>query len=117
MPTTTNPAIPCKRPKVTVEPRPDGREFLVTCHVPGCGWQCPDDLQFVAGKSYAQEEATRHRRQHRTAVPDVRIEHDVEWDVYCKPCGGHRRTFGTRTDAQAWLDHHLNAEHGLVVCP
>lgn len=37
-------------------------------------------------------------------------------DVYCEPCGGHRRTFGTRADAQAWLDHHLSTEHGLVMC-
>jgi hypothetical protein len=82
------------------------------CHVPGCSW-----LYDAAVVTDAQEQAIRHRREHRDAVPATSIRHDTEYDVYCEPCGGHRRTFGTRTDAQAWLNYHLSAEHGLVSCP
>lgn len=111
--------IPCKRPRVTIEAHakhfdtgaPPATYHLVTCRVPGCGFAY--DAAVVTD---AAQQATWHRAAHRDAVPVTSIVKDVEWDVYCEPCGGHRRTFGTRTDAQAWLDHHLTAEHGLVVC-
>lgn len=110
-------AIPCKRPKVTVEPRAGAKDAVdVDCQVPGCGFTYPADKQFIALKSDAADQATRHRQEHRLAVPRTRIEKDVEYDVFCDPCGGHRRTFGTRTDAQSWLDYHLSSEHGVVTC-
>lgn len=109
--------IPCKRPKVTIDPRAGDRDAVdANCHVPRCGWTYPSDKQFIALKSDATFQATMHRQQHRNTVPDAYLEHGAEWDVYCTPCGGHLRTFGTRTDAQAWLDYHLSAEHGLAVC-
>lgn len=101
-------AIPCKRPKVTADPIAGSDLVDHTCHVPRCGWT------FRSVKS-AQEPGW-HRADHRRAVPATRVVHDVEWDVYCEPCGGHRRTFGTRTDAEAWLNYHLDVEHGLVTC-
>lgn len=109
--------IPCKRPKVTVDPRSSADcAHDANCRVPGCSWTYPADKQFMALKSDADWQASRHRAEHRAAVPNAYLEHAVEWDVYCTPCGGHRRTFGTRTDAQAWLDYHLSTEHGLVSC-
>ena len=111
-------AIPCKRPKVTIDPHPGGQSDakVATCHVPRCGWTYPADLQFIALVSDAADQATRHRKAHRDAVPETKVVHDVEWDVYCDPCGGHRRTFGTRSDADAWLSYHLSTEHRLVTC-
>jgi hypothetical protein len=111
-------AIPCKRPKVTIDPHPNGQSDakVATCHVPACGWTYPRDLQFVALASDAQGEATRHRGEHKRAVPETRIVRDVEWDAYCQPCGGHRRTLGTRAEAETWLAEHLRVEHGVVTC-
>ena len=112
-------AKPCKRPRVTIEPHPKtfatgatAIYHLVTCHVPACGFTYD-----AAVKTDAEDQAKWHRHHHRGVVPRAWIEKDVEYDVHCEPCGGHRRTFGTRADAQAWLDFHLSAEHGLVVCP
>lgn len=107
---------PCKRPKVRLVTIDDGLTgtdlvFRAMCWVPTCDWSYGPAL-----KTDAEQQATRHRGEHRDAVPTAWIEHDVEYDVHCEPCGGHRRTFGTRVDAQAWLDHHLSVEHGLVVC-
>lgn len=109
-------AIPCKRPRVTVDQRVDHDAFDVNCRVPGCDFTYPRDKSFVAIKSDAEATAARHRQQHRVAVPRTWIERDPEYDVFCEPCGGHRRTFGTRTDAQAWLSYHLSTDHGLVSC-
>lgn len=110
--------IPCKRPKVTIEAYEktfatgaSATYHLVTCGVPGCHFTY--DAAVVTD---AAQQATWHRAAHRNAVPVCSIVKDGEYDVFCEPCGGHRRTFGTRTDAQAWLDHHLSVEHGLVVC-
>lgn len=110
---------PCKRPKVTVEPVLDALGALVrplshhvVCAVPRCGW-----TYGPAVKSDADEQAKWHRARHRSGVPKTRIERDLEHDVYCDPCGGHRRTFGTRREAVEWLDEHLATEHGVVVCP
>lgn len=109
---------PCKRPQVELVPAVTNPGTVVAvCHVPRCGWTYPEDpQQYVAVKSDATEQAVRHRRAHRDAVPATRVVHDIEWDVYCDPCGGHRRTFGTRTDAEAWLAYHLSTVHGLVTC-
>ena len=113
--------IPCKRPKVTLTPREQHNgAHDAACHVPGCGWSYPSDRQFMALKSDATERATRHRGAHRAAVPPAYLttptQQGPEYDVYCPPCGGHRRTFATRRDAQAWIDEHLAVEHGVVVC-
>jgi hypothetical protein len=105
-------AIACKQPKVTVEGHPSGvaGACQAACAVPGCDWT------FNSVKTACEEAAVRHRREHREAVPRTWIERDPEYDVHCAPCGGHRRTFGTRGDAEAWLTYHLRAEHGLVSC-
>lgn len=105
-------AAPCKRPKVTVDTHPSGVAGAdqATCRVPGCDWT------YTSVKTACEQAAGRHRAEHRDLVPNAYLEHNTEWDVYCTPCGGHRRTFGTRTDAQAWLDYHLSTEHGLVSC-
>lgn len=110
--------IPCKRPKVAVEPNQlDHGTSVATCHVPGCRWTYPANPETSrAVKSDATEQAARHRTAHREAVPVAFVQRDVEWDVHCMPCGGHRRTFGTRVDADAWLAYHLSTEHGLVNC-
>lgn len=114
--------IPCKRPKVTVEwhpmvgqydpanPDADRGRHVVICHVRGCNFE----RQYHTVKAGAQEEAGWHRQAHRAAVPRTSIVRDPEYGVHCEPCGGHRRTFGTRIDAEAWLDYHLSSEHGLV---
>lgn len=111
---------PCARPRVTVDTHPrDPNGFVVRCHVPGCDtWSYPSDLQFIAILSDAQAKATWHRGEHRILVPTTSIRRDEvtsEWDVHCSPCGGHRRTFATKREAQAWLDQHLAEEHGAVV--
>lgn len=110
--------IPCKRPKVTVDPRPDDRNttFDVTCHVPGCRFTYPADKQFCALSADANDQARMHRQAHRAAVPATRIEKDPLYDVYCDACGGHRRSFDTRREAQVWLDEHLATEHRVVAC-
>lgn len=112
-------AIPCKRPKVTVTPRSPGDDrHDADCHVPGCSWTYPADKRFMALKSDANEQATRHRAEHRAAVPAHLLE-PIDGGGYrasCQ-CGAiASETALTRTDAQAWLDHHLSAAHGLVVC-
>lgn len=106
---TTSTTIPCKRPKVTPE-LIENISGLVkhACLVPRCGWT------FVSVKT--AQEVKWHKDSHKRAVPASRVVHDVEWAVYCEPCGGHRRTFGTRADADAWLAYHLSTEHGLVTC-
>lgn len=111
----TGRTIPCARPKVTVQTHlrdPDGH--MVVCQVPGCGWQYPEDLQYIALASDAQAQATVHRWEHKQLVPATKIVRDPEWDVHCTPCGGHRRTFGTKREAQTWLAAHLADEHGVV---
>lgn len=100
--------IPCKVPKVTSTDDGTGL-FLHACQVPGCGWT------FRSVKSV--QDVGWHKRQHRDAVPSTAIDKDPLYDVYCTPCGGHRRSFDRRVDAQAWLDQHLVDEHGLVTCP
>ena len=105
-------AIPCKRPRVRINVLHGLDKLAVVCDVPGCGFHEPDHVV----KASAEESARWHRAAHRSAVPKAWIERDVEYDVHCQPCGGHRRTFGTRADAQQWLDHHLSVEHGLAVC-
>lgn len=113
--------IPCRRPKVTVIPRTDepGEDrHDADCHVPGCGWAYPVDKQFMALKSDANDQATRHRGEHRAAVPDVTIERAGDghrWAAACTPCM-RVETMATRTDIQDWLDYHLASVHGVVVC-
>lgn len=110
-------AIPCKNPTVStnvlVDVYSSATRYQLVCHVPGCDWTVNHVI-----KSAATEAARWHRDHHRINVPDTRIKHDTEWniwDVYCPPCGA--RTFNTRREAEAWLDKHLRTEHGLVVCP
>lgn len=102
--------IPCRVPKITSEPIEPGGLWLHACQVPGCGWT------FRSVKTC--QEVGWHKRDHRDAVPPTRIDLDGGLqDVYCWPCGGHRRSFPTKREAKEWLDRHLVEEHGLVVCP
>lgn len=104
--------VPCKRPKVAIDVSvtgPGGLLYHVRCQVTGCEYAYGPAL-----KSDAEQQATWHRHSHRAAVPKAWVERDVEWDVHCEPCGGHRRTFGTRSDAETWLAYHLSTEHGVV---
>lgn len=126
--TTADPAlgpIPCKRPRVTVTERADlpqaAGTYLVTCYVPACGFTYPSSPAFHAVKSDAEDQARYHRQQHREAVPKTWVEgpepSSPEYDAFCEPCGGHRRTFATKAHATAWLTHHLEHEHRVAVCP
>lgn len=112
--------IPCKRPKVILESHEkrtySGRMalyHLATCHVPGCDWSY--DAAVVTD---AQEQATRHRGQHRAAAPDsaVLLRRGGGYQAECD-CGWQAADGClTRTDNQRSLDYHLSTEHGLVVC-
>lgn len=108
---------PCKRPKVLVEERVDAPGgHVAACAVPGCGWTYGAIGHAV--KTDAQRQAALHRLEHRVAVPHTGVVGPVpEWEVWCDPCGGHRRTFGTRREAAAWLEDHLRSEHQVVTCP
>lgn len=116
--------IPCKRPKVTVEPRTDSDTFLVRCHVPRCGFQYPQDLKFHALKSDADGMAAMHRRAHRAAVPETSVGlrpagPNYEHRGYVATCGcGWESADGklTRSDVDATLANHLSTAHGLAVC-
>jgi hypothetical protein len=112
--------IPCTRPKVTVEPHANGRPgcHSVICRVPRCGWSYGTG-ELIAQKSDAEDQATRHRRAHRDAVPAteiLRFDSGV-YQASCS-CGWYRESPGvhTRTDNEAALAYHLSGEHGLVVC-
>lgn len=118
MPTATNAVIPCKKPRVEVDPHPDDPTMnRVTCHVPTCGWVYPAEPQRRAVKSDANEWAVRHRGAHRKAVPhtDVSSEGGPGFGSSCE-CGWKWQHRGTRTDATMARDHHLSTDHGLVVC-
>lgn len=108
--------IPCKRPKVTVDPRTDSDTFLVRCHVPRCGFQYPQDLQFHALKSDADGMATMHRRAHRSAVPLVESVDLGAYHLVTCACGHQHRVHGTKHDAAAHVEYHLSSAHGLVSC-
>lgn len=110
MPTAT--VIPCKRPRVTVEPIADSG--LHQCHVPGCGWEYRSVKSDHLG-------APHHRRAHRAAVPTVsliRTNGAEPYHVECTDCGFLRcdGTTTTRADAETVRDHHMSHDHGLVVC-
>lgn len=113
--------IPCKRPKVTVDPHATAAgAYSATCHVPGCDWAY-GTRPYQAVKSDAEQQATRHRAEHRAAVPSVAVvrSHGAEpYHVECMGCGFLRcdGTTTTRTDAEMVRDHHLSSEHGLVTC-
>lgn len=111
----TTTVIPCKRPRVLVDAVGSHGRWQADCYVPGCRWAYGNVV-----KSDVEDQATRHRGAHRAAVPTAYLttpsQQGPEYDVYCPPCGGHRRTFATRRDAQAWIDEHLTREHGVVVC-
>ncbi len=110
-------AIPCKRPKVVVSPRTPGDDrHDADCHVPRCGWTYPADKQFMALKTDAEQQATRHRKAHRDAVPAVEtIDLGVYHLLRCE-CGHEQRIHGTKSDVAAHLEHHLAMTHGLVSC-
>lgn len=103
--------IPCKRPKVTVEPSPVSEGLYDhVCHVPGCGWTYRSVKSDHLG-------APHHRRAHRSAVPTVTYAKGsygftVHWTCSC----GKRDGASTRTDAEAKVAYHLSRDHGLVTC-
>lgn len=87
---TTSP-IPCKRPKVTVEPHPSGvaGAWQGICHVPGCSAE-----PYNSVKTACEEYAVRHRAEHRNAVPLIQVDK--------LNSGGHRASCET---AKAWAEH------------
>lgn len=110
---------PCKRPKVTIQAHEKtfaattrtGIYHLVTCHVLGC-----DFTYDAAVVTDAQEQAKRHRAEHRDAVPttDVSEAPDGGYVAICA-CGWTAPTGTvTRADNEASLAAHLANAHGLV---
>lgn len=110
--------IPCKRPKVTVEPRTDSDTYLVTCQVPRCGFQYPQDLKFHALKSDADGMAAMHRRAHRAAVPEVDLARGSRGFVATCACGwqSYDGAETSRQSVEQTLNYHLTSAHGLVSC-
>lgn len=108
-------AIPCRRPKVTVEAEDTASGPLahrVTCHVPGCTF-----AYGPAVKTDAEQRATWHRQEHRDAVPDVPVERTgAGFTALCEGCGDGKYLAG-RGEATEWVNHHLTTEHRLVTCP
>lgn len=108
--------IPCKRPKVGVEPHPSGvpGAWQGICHVPGCATE-----PYNSVKTACEEFARRHRAEHREAVPATWFEQLASGRyVFGCRCGWQTNAGTvTRTDGEASLTHHLYAAHGLVVCP
>lgn len=105
-------AVPCKRPKVTVEPHPSGvaGAWQGLCRVPGC-----PTPPYNSVKSACEEFAKRHRGEHRDAVPSIeRTETGFTHEAHCPEHG--LICHGTRTDVEASIAHHLSTQHGLVVC-
>lgn len=117
--------IPCKRPKVTIDPehkrRDDGLEWFVhraLCHVPGCSW-----LYDAAVKSDAEWQAKHHRAAHRDAVPKTSVD---RCDGGCNGRQGYiarcecgwtsHRGIVTRSENESTLEYHLRHDHGLVSC-
>lgn len=118
VPAATTHVIPCKKPKVVVEPHPnDPTMARVSCRVPGCGWSYPSESQHRAVKTDASAWAVRHRTAHRSAVPgtEVSSEGGPGFGASCA-CGWEWAHRGTRTDATMARDHHLCTDHGLVTC-
>lgn len=112
-------AIPCRRPKVTVDNLGHTHSerwetYAATCRVPGCVWS----YQNIA-KTDVEQTAVGHRRWHRAAVPEcvVRIHTAGGYAVSCA-CGFVRQdgSTTTRVDAANVEAHHLSNDHGLVSC-
>jgi hypothetical protein len=117
--------IPCKRPKVTVDPRTEPATavgtVIASCRVPGCRWTYPSDLTFYALRSDATDQATMHRARHRDAVPTTTItkpDPDRPYLVECAACDTALQgsTTTTRSDAETVRSYHLTKVHGLAVC-
>lgn len=109
MPTTV---IPCKTPRVTIEPSNVGGGGLYdhVCHVPGCGWTYRSVKSDHLG-------APHHRREHRDAVPTTETKPRADGDGFNATCDcGAAWIAPTRAHAKTWLRHHLELDHGLVVC-
>jgi hypothetical protein len=99
--------IPCKRPPVPVVEHQG--TAVAYCRVTGCGWEYGPGV-----KTDVNENATRHRQGHRAAVPAASVTTlDTGYGAECE-CGWSVGADRTRTDAQASLDYHLSAAHGLV---
>jgi len=110
----TTPVIPCKQPKVSVVTNKD--LSTTYCLVPGCDWKYGPGV-----KTHVEQQATRHRAEHRGAVPKIEViqlvslvSADREADQ-CQHCGWVT-TGSTKTDRAAQVTCHLTAHHGLVSC-
>ena len=106
-------AIPCRRPKVGVTPHPSNvaGAYQAACHVRDCGWT------YNSVKTACQEAATRHRGEHRDAVPKTTLEKGTTGAYWATcACGWANDAPGvtTRTDVAMALDYHLSTAHGLV---
>ena len=108
-------AIPCKRPKVDVIAHPSGvaGAYQAVCAVPGCDWT------YNSVKTACQEAATRHRGQHRNAVPTIETKTLKSGRIadQCQFCGWVTAPgFSTVEDRKRQADQHLSDFHGLVSC-
>ena len=106
-----NPA-PCKRPRVVVVEDRHNKVHGAHCQVPGCDWRYGPGV-----KTDVEWQATRHRREHRDAVPACAIEKADDGWLWVSCACGIRRRQSTRTDATKWREYHLSHDHGLVTCP
>lgn len=103
--------IPCKRPRVPVVE--NNGVAVAYCNVTGCDWKYGPGV-----KTDVNENATRHRGEHRAAVPDARlVKPTIDSPGYGATCacGWSVGPDRTRADAQASIDCHLSSAHGLVV--
>lgn len=113
--------IPCKRPTIELLPAVTNPGcFVAVCHVPGCGWTYPENPRLhVAVKTDAQQQATRHRGQHRATVPQTSIEprpNGSGFYGWCSCMWDTPASVTTRTDVEASIASHLASQHGLVTC-
>lgn len=106
---TPSPEIPCKVPKTVAEYDGDGLH-LHRCLVPGCGWT------YRSVKT--AEEVRWHKQAHRDAVPKTTVTPTGPGAEVEAECGcGENWVSPTKAHARTWIRHHLELDHGLVVCP
>lgn len=102
--------IPCKRPGVPVVEGPKGA--VSYCNITGCDWTYGPGV-----KTDVKENATRHRQEHRDAVPRTEVVHlgdDFGYQARCECDWTSAPGTVTRADCDTSLAYHLDHDHGLV---
>lgn len=103
--------IPCKQPRVPVIHDAHKNLWGAHCQVYGCSWAYGPGL-----KTDVEEQARRHRRAHRDAVPAAAVDGAPlrGFNARCE-CGWTSNPGTvTRGDNEDALDYHLRKTHGLV---